>query len=223
MANTPRIGLPEITASQSNKNVTHNQALAKLDALTQSSVKDRLTAPPGSPVHGDCYLVIATATGAFAGHENDIAQYYNSAWQFYTPSDPGWEVYVEDEGLKYTWTGAAWIPSRTIHDTVQNVSPLDHISINWALGHIVTITLDRNVIIDAFTGGGGSGYRDRLIFIVKQDATGGWGITWSADVRYGTDLTSLLITATPSKQDYIGFVYDAAAAKYDAVTHMRGY
>lgn len=221
MANTPRIGLPEITASQTNKYVTHNEALAKLDALTQSSVKARLATPPGSPVHGYCYLIIATASGVWAGKEGQIAQWYNGAWLYYTPSDPGWEIYVEYEGLKYTHTGSlVWTPSLTIHDKVQTLSTGDgNVTVNWALGHIVKIELDKNVIF-TFTGGTAGA---RLIMRVKQDGTGGRTVTWPVTVRFGTDLTAMIVTATASKQDYCGFVYDATAAKYDAVSHMRGY
>jgi len=218
VANTPRTGLPEITASQSNKHITHNEALAKLDALTQSSVKDRLTTPPGSPVHGYCYLIIATASGLWAGKENQIAQWYNGAWLYYTPLT-GWEVYVEDEGLPYIYNGASWAPSHTIHDKVQTVSCAANVTVNWALGHIVDITLDQNVVF-TFTGAT-DGYR--LIMRIKQDGTGGHTVTWPATVRYGTDLTSMIITATAGKGDRCGWIYDATAAKYDAVSHMRGY
>jgi hypothetical protein len=108
MADTPKLGLPEITASQSNKHVTHNEGLGKLDVLVQSTVKDRVTTPPGSPSHGDCYLVIATATGGFAGHEDDIAQYYNGDWAFYTPNE-GWRIWVDDEDQWYQHDGSAWV------------------------------------------------------------------------------------------------------------------
>jgi hypothetical protein len=218
VANTPRIALPEITASQSGKYITHNEALAKLDALTQSSVKDRLTAPPGSPVHGYCYLIIATATGVWAGKENQIAQYYNAAWQYYTPLT-GWEIYVEDEGLPYIYNGASWTPSHTIHDKVQTVTCAANVTVNWALGHIVDIILDQNVIF-TFTGAT-DGYR--LIMRVEQNGTGGWEVTWPATVRFGTDLTSMIVTATASKGDRCGWIYDSTATKYDAVSHMRGF
>jgi hypothetical protein len=221
VANTPRLGLPEITASQSGKYVTHNEALAKLDALTQSSVKDRLTTPPGSPVHGYCYLIIATATGIWAGKEGQLTQWYNGTWLYYTPSAPGWEIYVEDEGLKYTHIGSLeWVPSLTIHDKVQTLTTGDgNVTVNWALGHIVDIELDKNVIF-IFTGGTNGA---RLIMRIKQDGTGGWTVTWPGSVRYGTDLTSMIVTATASKGDRCGWIYDGGDDKYDAVTHMRGY
>ena len=54
---TPNLGLPYIMAAQSQKHVTHNEALRALDAIVQLSVLDRdLAAPPGSPANGDRYI-----------------------------------------------------------------------------------------------------------------------------------------------------------------------
>lgn len=108
MADTPKLTMPEISTSQSSKEVTHNDALWILDALVQPSIEDKdLTAPPGSPVSGACYIPAATATGDWAGHEDDIAQYKATAWEFYTPSE-GWKVWVRDENKTYYYTGSAW-------------------------------------------------------------------------------------------------------------------
>ncbi len=47
---TPRLSMPEISGSQSLKYVTHNEALAIIDATSALAIIDRdLTAPPGSP------------------------------------------------------------------------------------------------------------------------------------------------------------------------------
>ena len=48
----------------------------------QDSVISRTATPPGSPVTGDRYLVIATATGAFAGQEDKIVEWNGSSWVF---------------------------------------------------------------------------------------------------------------------------------------------
>lgn len=104
---TTRLGLPEISQSQAQKEVTHNQALWMLDCLVMASVKDRTNAPPGSPSEGDVYLVTATASGDWAGHEDDLAHYYSDAWHFYSPGE-GWQVYVQDEDAWYVYGGSSW-------------------------------------------------------------------------------------------------------------------
>ena len=62
---TARLALPYILANQAQKEVTHNQALALLDALVHLAVQDRdLASPPASPADGACYLVAAGASTA---------------------------------------------------------------------------------------------------------------------------------------------------------------
>lgn len=57
MADTPNLGLPLLAAAQSQKHVTHNEALEELDGLVQCSVISRtLTSPPGSPADSREYL-----------------------------------------------------------------------------------------------------------------------------------------------------------------------
>lgn len=58
MSQTPRLGLAEIAQNQASKYVTHNEALATLDALVAPAVEDRdLDAPPSSPAEGALYIV----------------------------------------------------------------------------------------------------------------------------------------------------------------------
>jgi hypothetical protein len=106
---TPRYGLPEIAASQSQKHVTHNQAINGFDALVNAVALDKdLTAPPGSPSEGDGYIVGSSATGAWAGKDLNFVSYNSGAWYFYVPP-VGMRVYVSDESLYYRWSGSAWV------------------------------------------------------------------------------------------------------------------
>lgn len=108
MTDTANLGLPCIEGSQAQKHVTHNEALRILDALVQLAVLDRdLTAPPGSPVEGQRWIVKAIATGAWAGHNNAIAAWQDGAWQFSVPL-AGWVAFVVDEGSLVVWNGSAW-------------------------------------------------------------------------------------------------------------------
>ena len=108
MDETPNLGLPYIVAAQSQKHVTHNEAIRALDAIVQLSVLDRdLTAPPGSPANGARYIVAASPTGAWAGHAGDIAAYQDGAWAFYHPLE-GFIAWVTDEDTAVVWNGSAW-------------------------------------------------------------------------------------------------------------------
>ena len=108
MSDTPNLVLPEISSSQSSKEVTHNEALRIIDGLLQTGIIDKdLTAPPGGESHGDLYIVGPSATGAWAGYDDYIAHYYNSAWYFYQPNE-GWRVWINDEDSIYIYTGSGW-------------------------------------------------------------------------------------------------------------------
>ena len=66
MDDTPNLGLPYIMAAQSQKHVTHNEAIRALDAIVQLSVLDRdLSTPPTTPADGARYIVASSPTGAW--------------------------------------------------------------------------------------------------------------------------------------------------------------
>jgi hypothetical protein len=109
MVDTPYLGLPNISSGQSDKSVTHNDALQLIDALLQRGVVDKdLTAPPGSPTDGSAYIVGASATGAWSGHDGKIA-YYWSGWQLFITPWEGLTVWVNDEDSHYVYDGSAWV------------------------------------------------------------------------------------------------------------------
>ncbi|SRR5579885_3431048 len=108
MSSTPNLGLPYLEAGLAQKHVTHNEALRALDALVQLAVLDRdLAAPPASPAEGGRWIVKSGASGAWAGRDNQIAAWQDSAWQFRAPA-VGWVAYVVDEEILAAWDGAAW-------------------------------------------------------------------------------------------------------------------
>ena len=90
----------------------------------QESVLGELAEPPASPVAGDRYLVIATATGDWAEHENDIAEWDGAAWAFTTPN-AGFAVWIEDTTVQKVWNGTAWVffGSTINHANITGVTP----------------------------------------------------------------------------------------------------
>jgi hypothetical protein len=65
-----------------------------------TTVLEARTTPPGSPQNGDAYLVVAVATGDWAGEEDRIATYNSvtTSWDFTSPIDND-VVYVIDDTL----------------------------------------------------------------------------------------------------------------------------
>lgn len=102
------LSLPHILPSQAQKHVTHNEALRLLDVMVQLSVAQRaLAAPPASPVLGGRHIVGAAPTGAWASHQNEIALWNGSAWEFFAPLE-GWRAYVAQEQAIVVYDGSAW-------------------------------------------------------------------------------------------------------------------
>lgn len=108
MDDTPNLDLPYLAPSQAQKHVTHNEALRRLDAVVQLSVKDRdRTAPPASPTEGQRHIVAGGATGAWAGKDGAIAMWRDGAWGFST-AGVGWLAWVEAEGALVVKASSAW-------------------------------------------------------------------------------------------------------------------
>lgn len=79
----------------------------------QNSVLDlNLAAPPASPTIGARYIVNGdggpAATGAWAGQDNNFAEWNGTAWEFEAVTE-GAQTWVEDENLYYQFNGASWI------------------------------------------------------------------------------------------------------------------
>jgi hypothetical protein len=111
MDETANLKLPYILAAQSQKHVTHNEALRALDAIVQLAVVDKdLSTPPGSPVEGARYIVGASPTGSWSGHATHVAAWQDGAWAFYVPA-AGWLAWVDDESQSYLFSGGGWIPA----------------------------------------------------------------------------------------------------------------
>lgn len=111
---TPNLSLPLIAAAQAQKHVTHNEALAALDALVQLSVVDRSrTIPPEDPAEGARHIVCTGASGDWAGWDGAIALFSAGAWLRMTPRS-GWLAWVADEAEIVVWNGVEWESQKAV-------------------------------------------------------------------------------------------------------------
>ncbi|MCB1534501.1 MAG: DUF2793 domain-containing protein [Rhodoblastus sp.] len=124
MSNSTRLALPFIDGAQSQKHVTHNEALVALDTLVHLAVKARdIAAPPVAPAEGDRYLVPTGASGAFANYTGAVAAFDDGGWAFLTPR-AGWRAYVETEDTFLLFDGATWKDVGLSLRNLQNLSRL---------------------------------------------------------------------------------------------------
>ena len=109
---TARLNLPYILPSQAQKHVTHNEALQRLDVITQLTVAafDAET-PPAAPEDGVAYALGLAPGGAWAGEAGKIAFYSNGAWMFITPAE-GWRAWGVAEAVLQVYQGGAWGPAQ---------------------------------------------------------------------------------------------------------------
>jgi hypothetical protein len=109
MSETANLRLPLVQAAQAQKHVTVNEALLRLDALSQLVIQSRtLAAPPSSPAGGAVYAVPAGALGAWSGRQGRLALWMNGGWEFTTPR-AGWRGWIVDERTTALFDGNAWV------------------------------------------------------------------------------------------------------------------
>jgi len=107
MTTSSKLGLAYLIASQSQKEITHNEALNDLDCLVQLSVLSKsLSTPPSSPNDGDAYIVGSSASGEWSGKEKQIAYYY-SGWHF-KEAKAGWLAFVQSDVKFYVFNSGNW-------------------------------------------------------------------------------------------------------------------
>lgn len=122
MAASAHLALTLVEQSQSQKEVTVNEALKRIDALLNCGVIDKdLSTPPGSPATGDMYIIGVSPAGAWAGHAGEVT-YFDQTWRFITPR-AGLTLWVIDEDALYRYTGSVWSPA--IGNTLGGLSDVD--------------------------------------------------------------------------------------------------
>lgn len=103
-----RFALPYLQPGQAQKELYHNEALAMIDLVVQPAVLGvAVNTPPSAPVAGDCWIVGAAPTGAWAGNANRIAGWTEGGWRFIAPT-PGMVAWSIPGGLEARYTGTGW-------------------------------------------------------------------------------------------------------------------
>ena len=104
---TPRLALPLLQPGQAQKEMTVNEAVARLDIAVQGAVVAATDAPPTDPDPGDCWIVSGAPSGDWAGHAHEIAGWTRSGWLFVQPRE-GTQLWVGSTVGAAVFTGGAW-------------------------------------------------------------------------------------------------------------------
>lgn len=106
-----------------------------------------------------------------------------------------------------------------LQPVVQTVTYSATPTIDWTATDISKLTLTGNATIT----NSGAVDGQKLLLEVKQDGTGSRTISFTSEVRYGSDITSLTLSTAPNKLDRIGLIYNASASKYDVIAFVKGF
>lgn len=104
---TPRFHLPYLFTGQAQKELFHNMALNRLDALLACVLVSRtVTAPPVEPQAMQAWLLPAGVQGAWADEAGRIALWLDG-WDFLDPP-AGLKAWIADENRHLFFDGQDW-------------------------------------------------------------------------------------------------------------------
>ena len=108
MPATSRFALPLLAVAQAQKEVTHNEALVRIDALIHAAVEaGPIAVPPSEPASGQCWIVGAAATGVWAGRDDSLALWTAGGWRFLPPRE-GMSVTRLTDRAQLRFIAGAW-------------------------------------------------------------------------------------------------------------------
>lgn len=105
---TARFALPLLVPGQAQKEMSHNEALALIDAALHAGVVAAgVDTPPANPAVGACWIVGSSPGGAWIGHPRAIAAWSEAGWRFVPPRE-GLSAWVAGAGRRLSYIDGGW-------------------------------------------------------------------------------------------------------------------
>lgn len=203
---------PQDAATKSYVDLLVSSGIEHVDSVLSRAVDS----PPGSPTTGDRYIV-GTGSGAWSGHDDEIAEWDGAAWDFTTLSE-GLSCWVDDEDARYTWSGAAWVKTETLSDLTAGAGLTksgNTVAVGAGAGITVNaddVAIDTAVVARRYAANVGDGAATQYTLthnlgtrdvVVQVFANAGQYPTVEVDVeRTGTNTVRLTFAAAPASDAY---------------------
>ena len=105
---TPRLALPLLQPGQAQKEMYHNEALARLDLAVQPAVVAAgANIPPEDPEPGDAWILGSAPSGGWSGHPPAVAGGTEAGWRFLAPRE-GMTAWVAESAGFALFSDGAW-------------------------------------------------------------------------------------------------------------------
>jgi hypothetical protein len=117
---TRRHSLPNLYVGQAQKELTHNEALARIDALLHPVAEAKLAAPPvglTDASDGLCWLIDSSATGAWLGLTGQLARWSGGSWRYIVPV-AGMTIWLASIDKRLFYIAGAWVEANAIDNPI---------------------------------------------------------------------------------------------------------
>jgi hypothetical protein len=190
---TKNLNITKLISSQSQKEVTINEALIRIDAILNVGAIDRdINIPPGLPNDGDLYIIGLSPIGDWASNADGIA-YYQQQWNFITPSE-GMRIWVNDEDRLYVFDGTNWL-AVCDKNSALNGAATGVVTVDFAVSRHHELLVTGNITTLWVNNPPVSEVAGSMRVIFTQDATGSRTISWPASFKWEGASAPVLSTA----------------------------
>ncbi len=110
---TARLALPLLHPGQAQKEMSHNEALARLDLAVQAcATAAGAETPPMDPAPGACWILGDDPEGEWAGQAHAVAGWTAGGWRFLAPAE-GMRLWVAEAGGFALYSDGEWAVGAT--------------------------------------------------------------------------------------------------------------
>lgn len=158
----------------------------------------------------------ATLTGSISGTANQVtvSANSNSVASNITLSTPQSIATTSDVTFNKVTATAA------LYSGVVALTDAASITTDASLGNMFTVVLGGNRTLETPTNPTNG---QKCTWRIRQDGTGSRTLAFSAAFRFGNSLSSITLSTTANKTDYIGAIYNSTDSKWDIVSFSDGY